>query len=200
MSGVDHSVAVKNTFVVVAARIDKTLPSGGARMTVERRELNRALRTLAERYAAAAAAALGPRLVSAVLFGSVVRGEAGPASDLDLFLVVRDLPAGRFRRLELVEPVRDRLEQDLAAARAQGWEGDLSVILRTPAEAARFHVLYLDMTRESVVLYDAQGFFAGLLDRVRARLAELGARRVYLGRAWYWDLKPDFRPGEVIEL
>jgi len=180
--------------------IDKTLPSGGAGMTVERRELNRALRTLAERYAAAAAAALGPRLVSAVLFGSVARGEAGPASDLDLFLVVRDLPAGRFRRLGLVEPVREVLEPDLATARALGWEGDLSVILRTPAEAARFHVLYLDMTRESVVLYDVQEFFAGVLDRVRARLAELGARCVYLGRAWYWDLKPDFRPGEVIEL
>lgn len=192
-------VAVKDIFKVVAHGA-KTLPSGGARIKVERRELNRVLNKLAGRYAAAAEAVLGPRLVSVVLFGSVARGKAGPASDLDLFLVVRDLPAGRFRRLELVETVRDLLEPDVDAARALGWEGDLSVILRTPAEATRFCLLYLDMTRESVVLYDAQDFFAAVLDRVRARLAELGARRVYLGRAWYWDLKPDFRPGEVIEL
>jgi hypothetical protein len=29
----------------------------------------------------------------------------------------------------------------------------------------------------------------------------LGSRRVYLADgSWYWDLKPDFRPGEVVEL
>jgi hypothetical protein len=31
-------------------------------------------------------------------------------------------------------------------------------------------------------------------------LAHLGARRVWLGNAWYWDLKPDYRPGDVFEL
>jgi hypothetical protein len=31
-------------------------------------------------------------------------------------------------------------------------------------------------------------------------LHELGARRVRLGSAWYWDLKPDFKPGEVFDL
>jgi hypothetical protein len=27
-----------------------------------------------------------------------------------------------------------------------------------------------------------------------------GARRIWCGNAWYWDLKPDYRPGEVFEL
>jgi hypothetical protein len=26
------------------------------------------------------------------------------------------------------------------------------------------------------------------------------AKRVWKGSAWYWDLKPDYRPGDVIEL
>ena len=38
------------------------------------------------------------------------------------------------------------------------------------------------------------------LDRFAARLAALGARRKWRGSAWYWDLKPDYRPGEVFEL
>jgi hypothetical protein len=29
---------------------------------------------------------------------------------------------------------------------------------------------------------------------------QLDARRIWLGNAWHWDLKPDFKPGDVIEL
>ena len=38
------------------------------------------------------------------------------------------------------------------------------------------------------------------LARLRERLRELGAQRKQLGRIRYWDLKPDFQPGEVIWL
>jgi hypothetical protein len=31
-------------------------------------------------------------------------------------------------------------------------------------------------------------------------LEQLGARRIWRGNAWFWDLKPDYRPGEVFEL
>ena len=39
-----------------------------------------------------------------------------------------------------------------------------------------------------------------MLARLRPRLAALGAERHRLGRSRYWVLKPDFRPGESIEL
>ena len=39
------------------------------------------------------------------------------------------------------------------------------------------------------------------LAALRRRLAELGSRRIELADgSWYWDLKPDLRPGEMIEL
>ncbi|MBI2219306.1 MAG: hypothetical protein HYU51_18665 [Candidatus Rokubacteria bacterium] len=38
------------------------------------------------------------------------------------------------------------------------------------------------------------------LGRWRARLSALGARRIWRGSAWYWELKPDLKPGEVIAL
>lgn len=76
----------------------------------------------------------------------------------------------------------------------------LARIVRTPGEAARAIPLYLDMTEDAVLLHDADGFFAGVLDAVRAALRRLGARRIRQGRHWYWDLKPDFRPGDVIDI
>ncbi|HWP57484.1 MAG TPA: hypothetical protein VNL14_06340, partial [Candidatus Acidoferrales bacterium] len=45
-----------------------------------------------------------------------------------------------------------------------------------------------------LLLYDSY------LQRLRERLARLGARRVWRGNAWYWDLKPDFKPGDVFEI
>jgi hypothetical protein len=56
------------------------------------------------------------------------------------------------------------------------------------------------MTEEAVILFDRDDFFAQVLARVRERLRELGAQRRQLGRMRYWDLKPDFKPGEVITL
>jgi len=51
-----------------------------------------------------------------------------------------------------------------------------------------------------VILCDKDGFVKRLFDRMRARLQELGARRIWRGNAWYWDLKPDWHPGDVIEV
>jgi hypothetical protein len=35
---------------------------------------------------------------------------------------------------------------------------------------------------------------------LRQRLVELGARRIRKGGGYYWQLKPDFKPGDEIRL
>ncbi len=47
----------------------------------------------------------------------------------------------------------------------------------------------------------AGGFFASVLERLRRRLAELGARRYVDEDGYeYWELKPDWKPGDVVRL
>lgn len=53
-------------------------------------------------YAACLLNLIGERLVSVVLFGSAARGEAGPYSDIDLLIVIDQLPAGRFARKDVL--------------------------------------------------------------------------------------------------
>lgn len=142
----------------------------------------------------------GERLVSFAVFGSVGRGAPRPDSDVDLLLVVEDLPRGRARRLETFDPVEDALEGDLRAARHAGVWASLSPVLLTPEEAARKIPLFLDMTEDARILYDRDGFFADVLSGLRQRLRELGARRVPYGGAWYWRLKEPFHPGEEFDL
>ncbi|MEM4484005.1 MAG: nucleotidyltransferase domain-containing protein, partial [Candidatus Methanomethylicia archaeon] len=43
----------------------------------------------------------GDKLISIIVFGSVARGEARKDSDIDLFLVIKDLPKSRFERQDI---------------------------------------------------------------------------------------------------
>ncbi len=162
--------------------------------------LNETLESLARQYAEVALEVLGDRLTSVVLYGSVARGEARPQSDIDLFIVLRDAPRGMSRRRALLEPVRQRRTADLEVLWERGVYTDFVEVIRTEEEAQRFHPIYLDMTLEAKPLFDRGGFFSRILERVRQRLEALGARRRAMGRTWYWDLKPSFKPGEVIEV
>jgi predicted nucleotidyltransferase len=158
------------------------------------------LRAVAETYVRLLQDHLGDALVSAVLFGSVARGEAGPHSDIDLLVVVKGLPPSRLARHACLDAADSGIEPTLRSLRSQGILTDVQPVLKTPEEAERISPLYLDLVEDAVLLFDRGGFFAEILGRLRASLARLGARRVRRGRFWYWDLKPDYRFGEVFEV
>lgn len=136
---------------------------------------------------------LGGDLVTLVIFGSQVQGRERPESDLDVLLIVRGLPRQRFARRRLISPLLHAVGSDFAEAAA--------VILLTPDEAATVKPFYLGMLDGHRLLVDRGGFFQAILDRLVARLRELGARRLTdeLGNS-YWDLKPDYVLGEDVVL
>jgi predicted nucleotidyltransferase len=148
----------------------------------------------------AARAVYGERLVSLALFGSVARRTARPDSDLDLFVVVEGLPRGRRARLETFAPVERQLAPAMARLAEDGTTVELSPVLRTPEEMRTATPLLLDLTEDAVVLEDRGRVLAAALDDLRARLRRLGSRRIWIGPRWYWDLKPDYRRGEVFRL
>lgn len=139
-------------------------------------------------------ALLGERLVSLVLFGSVARGDAHDRSDIDLLIVAESFPrrlADRRRPL-LAEWARVR-----GALPAVDW----NLVTKTPEEARAHSPLYLDLVEDAVLLFDRGGFFEAVLHSLRARMQALGSRRIYLpDGSWYWDLRPGFRFGDVVEL
>jgi uncharacterized protein len=158
------------------------------------------IRTLLPRLLDCCLGHYGARLVSLVVFGSVGRGTAGPDSDLDLLVVASDLPDGRVPRVFDFEAVEHALAVDISSARGQGWAVELSPVFKTPEEVRTGSPLFLDLVDDAVMLFDRDDFMRNELDSLRVRLQKLGARRVWRGDAWFWDLKPDYRPGEVFEI
>ena len=142
----------------------------------------------------------GGRLVSFVVFGSVARDTMRPDSDIDFLIVAEPLPRGRMARVREFEEVEQNLEPMLQQARSAGIDTCLSPLFKTREEVEHGSPLFLDMVEDAQILYDVEGFFRNRLERLRSRLRELGAVRKWQGNAWYWDLKPDYRWGDTIEL
>ena len=135
-------------------------------------------------------------LISIVLFGSVARHEARPTSDIDVLLVAEGLPR---RPADRRQPSLDAWEAARTACALPPVEWNL--IVKTPDEARYRSPLYLDMVEDAVLILDRGRFFEAVLAGMRARMRELGSRRVHLpDGSWYWDLKPDFRWGDVVEI
>jgi len=142
----------------------------------------------------------GDRLVSFVVFGSVARETYRFDSDIDVLIIAEGLPNGRMKRVAQFLTIEDRIESFLKSLQKEGINTCISTVFKTPEEAEMGSPLFLDMVEDASILFDSNGFFSKRLVRLRNRLRELGAKRVWRGNAWYWVLKPDYKPGEVIEL
>ena len=142
---------------------------------------------------------LRDRIHSIVLFGSVARNQARPDSDIDLLVVVSRHHADTTRRF--VRLLR-QLESEPAAAqlKARGLHTEPYPIFMAPQDLEDRPLILLDILDHGVLLYDT-GILRDRLDRLRDRLDTLGAQKIpHPNGSWHWDLKPDWKPGEVIEL
>ena len=158
------------------------------------------LKPLLDLYLARVRDRLGERLSAVALYGSVARGQAQVASDVDLFVVHRGARALVFEVfLEVALQLRDHpLVRELQARNAPT---EPYAVFRSETELADTPWILLDICDHGIILFDPRSVLARKLASLRLRLSELGSRRVELADgSWYWDLKPDMRPGEVIAL
>ncbi len=138
----------------------------------------------------------GDNLISLVLYGSVARGTAKEESDIDLLIILKDAPDTYYERLEPVIDIEISLLKSIS-----GTAPMFSSLILSKEEAMENRNIFLDMIDGSVILYDKKDFFKNRLEELKYRLTQLGSRKVTLkDKTWYWQLKPDLKAGEIIEL
>ena len=137
--------------------------------------------------------ALGNRLISVCLFGSVARREFNKNSDIDFLLVATRLPRSMLARSSVTASVHERLKDSpgIHTLSSQGWNTFISEIILTPEEIREHPPILLDITGDGIILYDRGNTLHRELERIRHRLRQLGSKRVKAKEGRYWLLKPD---------
>ncbi|NPA23526.1 MAG: nucleotidyltransferase domain-containing protein [Crenarchaeota archaeon] len=138
-------------------------------------------------------------LVSIVLYGSYARREARQDSDVDVIIVLEKLPEDRFELHKKLDEVEDLFWRCLSR-RGVYIRPVISPVILDRERANTFRPLYIDAIFDAEILYDKDNFMSNVLERVRKKLSKLGARRERIGKIWYVVLKPNYKPGEVIDL
>ena len=138
-------------------------------------------------------------ILSVALFGSVARGHARLDSDIDLLFVHREVDFNPVHRsIDIAFALKE--EGEYKCLVGQGLDPQPSCIFMTERELWNRPHISLDILVEGILLYDV-GVLESRLRALRERLNTLGSKRVALpDGTWYWDLKPDWKPGEIIEL
>jgi predicted nucleotidyltransferase len=138
---------------------------------------------------------------SFAIYGSVARGRAKESSDVDVLVVSNDFEGSMGKRIEQLLAVEAAVQEEIASLRKQGILTALSFFPLRRSEAEAIPKLFLDLTEDAILLYDEGEFLQRLLLGLKAKLLTQGAVRVFLDEdRWYWDLKPDYRFGEVVEI
>ncbi|MEM2122932.1 MAG: nucleotidyltransferase domain-containing protein [Candidatus Bathyarchaeia archaeon] len=141
-------------------------------------------------------------LTSLAVCGSVARGTAGNTSDLDLLVVSDDFNGTLGERIDfLMKTTNKRVKPEIEFLRENGIHTFLSLYPLRSREAEKLPLIMLDMVDDAKIVYDENGFLEKQLLKLKLKLLELGARRVYIERdEWYWDLCPDYKPLEVVPI
>ncbi len=138
-------------------------------------------------------------LISVVLFGSAARGEAGEGSDIDILIVAEKFgKEGRFevfneieKDLKASEEYRELKEKKLGTL--------ISPVPLTPSEVEKNPSILLDIVTDGIILYDVDDFIENKIESLRKKLKKMGSKKIFLDdKRYYWDLKPDYKLGEVV--
>lgn len=133
----------------------------------------------------------GDGLAAVTLFGSWARGEQREYSEIDVLVVVDQLPPGRWDRQDIVATLAEAVDAELDSLRErEGFRPYLHLLLETSEAAGRFHRIYLDMASDGKIVYDRGDWFGLLMGDFARRLAASGAGRRRLHNLTYWDLAP----------
>ncbi|MFZ8858424.1 MAG: nucleotidyltransferase domain-containing protein [Candidatus Caldarchaeales archaeon] len=131
----------------------------------------------------------GDDLVSVAVFGSIARGTAREDSDLNVLIIASRLPRSRRKRVQRFLNIESKLDPVLEKLLDKEYPITVSPVILTADEAREIPPLFLDLTEDAVILYDKDNFLKELLTKLKAKLQEIGATRIWIGSRWYWKLK-----------
>lgn len=123
-------------------------------------------------------------------------------SDIGIIVVSDSFPESYSSRLDVLTPIFQEIKSRESYLHLLKAEYDLSfsAVPYRPEDLIETPPLLLDVTEDGIILYD-DGLMHQKFTELKDRLRTLGSKRIRTRSGkWYWVLKPDLKPGEIIEI
>jgi predicted nucleotidyltransferase len=157
-------------------------------------------RRLIERFIKEIKESCGDNFLSLVLFGSVARGEAGENSDIDILVLMEVKGEGIEKKFTEIGVNSYDWEENIEL-RNKGIRTKIYEIVKTEEELRENPLILLDILDHGIILYDPKNRMKNILKDFEKKLKELGAEKIIFSDGkWAWDLKPDWKKGEIVEI
>jgi predicted nucleotidyltransferase len=136
------------------------------------------------------------------LFGSSVRGTLRDGSDIDFLVVIKEVKRSYHKRIKEIIPLLDdiRATQEYHEVEKFKLHIEPCFLVFTADEIKDHPPILLDISQEGIILFDKENFLKEELTRVKETLVRLGSRKKITPHGHYWTLKPDIKPGEIINI
>jgi hypothetical protein len=120
---------------------------------------------------------------------------------LDILIISDDFKGTLASRIDKLITIEEKVFDEIERLKRDGIYTSLSFLPLRKEEVTRFPLILLDLTEEGIIIYDEEFFLEKILVKLKAKLIELNARRIFIDEdTWYWDLKPDYKFGEIISI
>jgi predicted nucleotidyltransferase len=123
----------------------------------------------------------GDELVSVAVFGSIARDTARKNSDIYILIIASRLSRSRRERVQRFLNIESKLDPVLEKLLDEGYAITVSPVTLTADVAREIPPLFLDLTADAAILYDKDNFLKELLGKLKAKLQEIGATRIWIG-------------------
>lgn len=135
-------------------------------------------------------------LLLVVHFGSTVAPVIKATTDIDLFLVFKNPPQGKFARQSLFEVYESKVTPELEQLRKNGFDLVFSPFIKSESVLDRFLPIYLDFPEHSRILFDPFGYGKALLSRIVSMRLRQGIKLEYVRGMRVWNCRGNLAPGE----
>ncbi len=137
-------------------------------------------------------------LLAVGIFGSLARGTATNESDIDVFIIVKNLNMSLFERTKyFIKLKKDPIvSKEINFLRSQNYNPQLNCYIRQPEEL-KINYFTIDLSYDMKYMFDS-GFLEKFLNKIEEKIKKKGIKRLFLDEEkYYLDLGLNF--GEVYE-